>query len=95
MLDEWLSTPEVPILEMRDSALLKLFFAEGLPSEDAAAIARAAGERHAAIVTVLEQVQASGPHPDSMPAEVLRFGLDIHRWSAQRYAQMEQDLRRK
>ena len=95
VLDEWLGTPDVSVLETRDLALLKLFFAEGLPSDDAAAIARAAGERHAGIVAALEQVQAGGPDPDSMPAEVLRFGLDFHRWCAQRYARMEQDLRRK
>jgi PadR family transcriptional regulator AphA len=95
VLDEWLATPDVSVSEMRDVALLKLFFAEGRPPEDAAAIAAAARERHEGIVAALEQVEASGPDPDSMPAQVLRFGLDFHRWYAQRFAQMEDDLRRK
>jgi DNA-binding PadR family transcriptional regulator len=95
VLDEWLRADDLATLEMRDEGLLKLFFAGGLPREDAAALARAAGARHAVIVATLEQVQAAGPDPDSMPAEVLRFGLDFHRWCVQRFAQMERDLRRK
>ena len=94
-LDEWLRTPDVTTVEMRDLALLKLFFADGLPGEDAAALAHAASERHAAIVAALEQVQAMGPDEESMPAEVLRFGLDFHRWCVQRFTQMEQELRRR
>ena len=95
-LDEWVGTPDVSILEMRDLALLKLFFADELPAADAAALARAASDRHAAIVAALEQVEsakAGTPSRDSMQYEVLQFGLDIHRWSAQRFAQMEQALK--
>lgn len=95
-LDEWLADPDVSVLEMRDLALLKLFFADGRPSEDAAALARAASRRHAGIVAALEQVErakfAHAPDHGSMRFEVLRFGLDFHRWCAQRFAQMEHSL---
>jgi DNA-binding PadR family transcriptional regulator len=94
-LDEWLGTADVGMPEMRDMALLKLFFADGLSREDAAALARAASDRHAEIATALEQLNADGPDPDSMPAEVLKFGLDFHHWCAERFAQMERDLGRK
>ena len=89
-LDDWVATPDVSISESRDLALLKLFFAGGVAPEDAAALARAAGERHAGVVAALEGVQAGGP--GGMPAVVLDFGLDFHRWCVQRYARMEQDL---
>src|SRR5215213_2642995 len=61
-LDEWLRDPDSVTIEMRDSALLKLFFADGLAPDDAAALARAAGERHAAVVAALEQLDP----PDGM-----------------------------
>jgi PadR family transcriptional regulator, regulatory protein AphA len=96
-LDEWLRDPDVSLVETRDLALLKLFFADGLPPADAAAIARAASERHAGIVAALEEVErwkrADAPQAeDSMTFEVLRFGLDFHRWCARRFARMEQTL---
>jgi PadR family transcriptional regulator, regulatory protein AphA len=88
-LDEWLKSPEDVSVEMRDSALLKLFFADNLPPEDAAAIARAAGERHAEIAAALTQLDP----PVGMTRTVRDFGLDFHRWCAERFAQMEQDLK--
>ena len=94
-LDDWLATPDVSVIETRDLALLKLFFADDLPPEGAAALARAASERHAGIVAALEQVEA-GKVADgggtSMQFEVLRFGLDFHRWCVQRFAEMEKAL---
>lgn len=96
VLDEWLATPDVSVYEARDLALLKLFFADGLPAADAAALARAASDRHAAVVAALERVEAAklaaDPESQSMPYQVLQFGLDFHRWCAQRFTQMEQSL---
>ena len=76
---------------MRDLALLKLFFADGVAPEDAAALARAAAERHEDVVAALEQVQAGGPGRHAA-RPCCEFGLDFHRWCAERFAQMEQDL---
>lgn len=93
-LDDWLRSPDVSHYEMRDLGLLKLFFADGLAPADAARLARAARERHEAIVAALSAVEAGRPQdPDHrMPRAVLAFGLDCNRWCAQRYAQMEREL---
>ena len=88
-LDDWLKRPEDVSVEMRDSALLRLFFADNLPPEDAAAIARAAGRRHAEVASALEQLDP----PKGMTRTVRDFGLDFHRWCAERFAQMEKDLK--
>ena len=94
VLESWLRDTDVGV-ELRDPALLKLFFADSLDPADAAAIARAARERHEAAADALEAVQrAKGDKTEHrMPLEVLMFGLDYHRWCAQRFAQMEQDLK--
>jgi len=94
-LDEWLQTPDVSLNESRDLALLKLFFADGQDPESVAALARAAGERHRQVVAALEDVEAwkEGQGTKSgMTYEVLKFGLDFHRWCAERFAQMERGL---
>jgi len=91
VLDDWLRGPDRAGVEMRDTALLKLFFADNLPPEDAAAIARAAGDRHAEVVRTLEQLDP----PPGMTRTVRDFGLDFHRWCADRFAQMEKDLEEK
>jgi DNA-binding PadR family transcriptional regulator len=92
-LDEWLRNSADVGAELRDAALLKLFFSGDLPAGDRVAIARAARERHAATVAVLEDVRsAKGDEPGGMPRQVLEFGLDFHRWCADRFARMEEDL---
>jgi PadR family transcriptional regulator AphA len=93
-LDDWLRDTGAVAIELRDMALLKLFFADALGPDDAAALARAARERHAATVAVLEEVaRHTGDAPEhSMPFEVLRFGLDFHRWCVERFTLMEQEL---
>jgi PadR family transcriptional regulator AphA len=87
-LDEWLRSPDTTAVEMRDAALLKLFFADSLPPEEAAAIARAAAERHGEVVRALDQLDP----PPGMGRTVRDFGLDFHRWCADRFAQMEKEL---
>jgi PadR family transcriptional regulator AphA len=87
-LDEWLRSADTPPVETRDAALLKLFFADGMTPSEAAAIARTAGERHAEVVRTLEQLDP----PEGMTRIVRDYGLDFHRWCAERFAQMEKDL---
>jgi len=89
VLDDWLKRPDDVAIETRDSALLRLFFADNLAPDDAAAIARAAAERHAEVVRTIEQLDP----PEGMTRTVRDFGLDFHRWCAERFAQMEQDLK--
>ena len=95
-LDRWLLDTSDVGVETRDPALLKLFFADGAGSETAAAIARAARERHEMTVAALEEVQRTKPDTEhEMPFTVLEFGLDFHRWCAERFARMEQELKEK
>ena len=93
-LDEWLRDSSAVGVELRDAALLKLFFADALPPAERVAIARAARERHEATVAALQAVEhEKGQTENRMPTEVLRFGLDFHTWCAERFARMEQDLK--
>src|SRR3954464_3033857 len=83
-LEEWLRESDDVVTEMRDSALLKLFFSDAVEPQERAALATAAREGHEATVAALERVRRGMPaNPDNeMPLEVLRFGLDFHRWCA-------------
>ena len=93
-LEEWLNDTHDVGMELRDPALLKLFFADAAGSESAAAVARAARERHEATVAALEEVRRTKPDSDHrMPATVLEFGLDFHRWCVERFARMERELK--
>jgi PadR family transcriptional regulator AphA len=93
-LEDWLRESDDIVIEMRDSALLKIFFSDAVEPRERAALAAAARERHEAVVAALERVRRDVPaNPENeMPPEVLRFGLDFHRWCADRFARMEQEL---
>jgi DNA-binding PadR family transcriptional regulator len=91
-LQQWLREDSEPGNEMRDEALLKLFFADAVGREQAAAIATAAAARHRRIVVQLEQVEQNLSAEHGMPFVVLNFGLDYHRWCADRFARMQIEL---
>jgi DNA-binding PadR family transcriptional regulator len=93
-LAEWLRDSDEAGNEMRDLGLLKLFFSDAVEPQDRAALARSARERHEATVAALERVGQEKPAnaENAMPLEVLHFGLDFHRWCADRFARMEQEL---
>jgi PadR family transcriptional regulator AphA len=96
VLTDWLRDTSDVGNEMRDAALLKLFFADALEPAEAAAIARAARERHEQIVAALGRVHQlkteAGEMDNKMPFVVLDFGLDYHRWCVERFRQMEKEL---
>ena len=86
----WLAEPP-EIFELRDEALLKLFFAGAIEPARAAAIARARGAHSAAVATRLRGLEAErdarapeGPayETDSGSATVLRFGIELNEWIA-------------
>lgn len=93
-LRSWLrQRPDV--FEMRDEGLLKLFFADALPREDALAILR---EMRARRLAVHEQLQAikdsklSGEVEDPFPLIVLESGLEFSRWFADWCERIEAQL---
>ena len=84
VLLEWLRTPPT-VWELRDDALLKLFFADALDREEALAIldrmrqaSRSTIERFRAIGSRFGGDGSSGAHP--FPALVLQYGLDFNAW---------------
>jgi PadR family transcriptional regulator AphA len=90
-LRSWLrQRPET--FEMRDEGLLKLFFADALPREEALAILR---EMRARRLAVHEQLQAiknlklNGEVEDPFPLIVLESGLEFTQWFAEWCERME------
>src|SRR4051812_12480638 len=78
-LADWLHRDADPGNELRDEALLKVFFSDAADPAAAAAIAGAAAARHRRIVAALEDVERD-IQPEGGPCVVLNFGLDYHRW---------------
>ena len=78
-LREWLaSEPEVH--ELRDEALLKLFFASASPGTAAATLdAKRAG--HLRSVQRLREIEAEGG-PQGFALAVLHYGIEMHQWCA-------------
>ena len=79
-LRAWLGTdPEV--YELRDEALLKLFFADATGAESAAATLEAKRRTHEQIVQRLTEIEATGK-PEGFAYLVLRYGIELNEWTA-------------
>jgi DNA-binding PadR family transcriptional regulator len=81
--------------EMRDEGLLKLFFADALPREDAVAILREMRARRLAVHEQLQAIKESklkGEVEDPFPLIVLEGGLEFSRWFADWCERMEAQL---
>jgi DNA-binding PadR family transcriptional regulator len=88
-LRAWLrQSPET--FEMRDEGLLKLFFADALPREEAVEILRAMRAQRLAINARLRAIeQMKGEIEDPFPMMVLRGGLEFTEWFADWCERME------
>jgi PadR family transcriptional regulator, regulatory protein AphA len=90
-LRRWLQQPP-EAFELRDEALLKLFFSGAYP--DAAATALAAKRRHHE--TKLEQLRAIEPlareAADPFPYMVLRHGVELSEWTIEWCRRAESEL---
>ena len=91
-LRAWLrQSPET--FEMRDEGLLKLFFADALPREEAVEILRAMRAQRLAINARLRAIeQMKGEIEDPFPMIVLRGGLEFSEWFADWCERMEAQL---
>jgi PadR family transcriptional regulator AphA len=93
-LRSWLrQRPET--FEMRDEGLLKLFFADALPREEALEILRAMRAERLAInerLRTIEQMKAEMEMEDPFPMIVLRGGLEFTEWFADWCERMEAEL---
>jgi PadR family transcriptional regulator AphA len=79
--------------EIRDEGLLKLFFADALPREEALEILRAMREQRLAANARLREIeQMKGEMDDPFPMMVLRGGLEFTEWFADWCERMESRL---
>lgn len=88
-LRAWLRQPP-RTFEMRDEGLLKLFFAEALPREEALEILRSMKAQRLAMNERLRAIeQMKGEIEDPFPMIVLRGGLEFTEWFAEWCERME------
>jgi DNA-binding PadR family transcriptional regulator len=78
-LGDWLGA-EPQTFEMRDEALLKLFFAGAAPATAAGSL-DAKRDYHEAKLKQLREIEATG-RPQGFAALVLRFGIESSEWMA-------------
>ena len=91
-LRAWLRQ-EPETFEMRDEGLLKLFFADALPREEALAILRSMRARRLAVNQQLQELkQMKGELDDPFPMIVLQGGLEFTEWFADWCERMEARL---
>jgi DNA-binding PadR family transcriptional regulator len=82
-LREWLLGSTVTI-EYRDESLLRLFFADALPREQALLVLEGRKKGHEQYLEVLRAIAAlpGGKDPDFVDL-VLRWGIEFNEWGAQ------------
>ena len=96
-LQEWLRSTRMPGFEVRDEGLLRLFFADALPEEDAVALVRRLREQaeetdrsfREEILPLAEGGPEQGFH---YPLVAARLGADYYAWRAAWLAQLETEL---
>jgi DNA-binding PadR family transcriptional regulator len=81
-LEDWLLGSATTI-EYRDESLLRLFFADALPREQALGILETRKRGHEEYLDVLRVIETrAGDDPDFMSL-VLRWGIDFNEWGRQ------------
>jgi PadR family transcriptional regulator, regulatory protein AphA len=78
-LQEWLEV-EPETYELRDEALLKLFFASASP-DTARSTIEAKRDKHLAILAQFRALEATGK-PEGYALRVLRYGIEMQEWCA-------------
>ena len=93
-LADWLLGRTVTI-ELRDESLLRLFFADALPREQALALLEGRKRGHEAYLEVLHAIDAiPGKDPDFVDL-VLHWGIDFNQWGAEWCEKQLRQLRAK
>jgi PadR family transcriptional regulator, regulatory protein AphA len=79
-LDDWLLGSTTTV-ELRDESLLRLFFADALPTQEALQLLEGRKRGHQEYLDVLLAIQAlpGGPDPTYVDL-VLRWGIDFNEW---------------
>jgi PadR family transcriptional regulator, regulatory protein AphA len=90
-LKDWLRRPP-EVAEMREEGLLKLFFADVLPAEDAVATLRAMRERRLELAARLRGMEPMTLEKDHFSLMVLQGGIEFNEWFADWCERMEERL---
>ncbi len=91
-LRAWLREPP-ETFEMREEGLLKLFFADALPPEEALEILRAMREYRLSVAARLRKMEPKAlEKEDPFPLVVLRGGIEFTEWFADWCERMEAQL---
>lgn len=91
-LKAWLREPP-ETFEMREEGLLKLFFADALPREEAVEILRAMRAHRLAVAARLRKMEPQAlEKEDPFPLVVLRGGVEFTEWFAEWCERMEAQL---
>jgi DNA-binding PadR family transcriptional regulator len=91
-LDAWLRSDAEPIYELRDEALLKLFFSNELTTEERLRIIRQMRARHQSVVDGLRSVEGAAAAVGGAPHTTLQFGLGLHGWVVDWCRKQEEEL---
>lgn len=90
-LDAWLTSTDRPQHELRDEGLLRLFFAEELSVRQLRDQIGLMLRRHERSLEFLEEMQPKAAD-HACALLTLRYGLDLHRWSIDWYAELYERL---
>ena len=91
-LIEWLLGPTVTI-ELRDESLLRLFFADALPNEEALMLLEGRQRGHEQYLEILHAIDARPGQDTPFVDLVLRWGIAYNEWGAQWCRQQLERLR--
>lgn len=93
-LENWLATPDVGSVELRDPGLLQLFFADLTDRDDVLALANAREELHRERLATYERIAASSDADDraSIGNLTLRRGLYAERAAVRFWSELRADL---
>lgn len=96
-LGDWLRSPSVPSFEFRDEGLLRLFFADALPNEEAMALVqRLSRDAERAELAFREEIlpmaETAPTHGYRFPLIAARLGADYYTWRARWLADLHGEL---
>jgi DNA-binding PadR family transcriptional regulator len=92
-LDAWLRSDQEPLYELRDEALLKLFFSNDLTDAERLALVRQMRARHEAVVAGLESIEEAAASVGGGTHMTHQYGLGLHRWVIDWCDEQEEKLR--
>jgi DNA-binding PadR family transcriptional regulator len=95
VLHDWLTDRGHQLFEMRDEALLKVFFGDLLSPEERLENVRARREwceRTLELFRRIDELNVTGWGPRESPDEALQYGLELMEWMRGWYARKEREL---